>query len=210
MEMLMSEVICIYYPVAGLVNTLGNYGIAIQRDQEIGAILELSTSRKNSIKEDGKEYAMSCSWNNRVLQWLELMRLNNNSNNDNDKSLKQWYFYHRYFTIETISQFIENQFNYNGDRYEIIITDNADEIVKSNPSKVSFIHALFDETILARLDANCEVSILQTEPLNLTWRLNAILEIRNKTSIIAECKNMQRSRKQNIRAYSRQHHKSGR
>lgn len=183
MEMLMSEVICIYYPVAGLVNTLGNYGIAIQRGQEIDAILELSTNRKNALKEDGKEYAMSCSWNNRVSQWLELMRLNNNSNNinnDNDKSLKRWYFYHRYFTIETISQFIENQFNYNGDTYEIIITDDADEIVKSNPSKVSFIHALFDETILTRLDANCEVSILQTEPLNLTWRLNAILEIHNK------------------------------
>ena len=189
MEMLMSEVICIYYPVAGLVNTLGNYGIAIQQGQEIDAILELSTNRKNSIKENGKEYAMSCSWNNRVLQWLELMRLtnnsnnNNNNNNSNNKCLKRWYFYHRNFTIETISQFIENQFNYNnynGDTYEIIITDNADEIIKSNPSKVSFIHALFDETILPRLDANCEVSILQTEPLNLTWRLNAILEIHNK------------------------------
>jgi hypothetical protein len=182
MEMLMSEVICIYYPVAGLVNTIGNYGIPVQPGQEIDAILELSTSRKNSIKEAGKEYATSCSWNNRALQWLELMRLNNNSNNGNDKSLKKkrWCFYHRYFTIETISQFIENQLNYNGDTYEIIITDNADEIVKSNPSKVSFIYALFDETILARLDANCEVSILQTEPLNLTWRLNAVLEIHNK------------------------------
>jgi hypothetical protein len=91
-----------------------------------------------------------------------------------------WYFYYRHFTIETISQFIENQFSYNGDAYEIIITDNADEIVKSSPSKLSFIHALFDETILPRIDANCEVSILQTEPLNLPWRLNAVLEIHNK------------------------------
>jgi hypothetical protein len=30
MEMLMSEVICIYYPIAGLNNTLGQYGIAVK------------------------------------------------------------------------------------------------------------------------------------------------------------------------------------
>jgi glycosyltransferase involved in cell wall biosynthesis len=33
MEMLMSEVICIYYPIAGLVNTLGDYGIQVKRER---------------------------------------------------------------------------------------------------------------------------------------------------------------------------------
>lgn len=80
MEMLMSDVICIYYPIAGLVNTLGDYGIPIQRDQEISTILNLSTKQKHEIRKRGKEYALSCSWNNRSKEWCKLL-LNNNTNN---------------------------------------------------------------------------------------------------------------------------------
>jgi FkbM family methyltransferase len=69
LEMLASEVICLYYPVAGLVNTLGNYGVPIAQGNEINMILSLNEERKNELRKNGKEYALSCSWKNRAQLW---------------------------------------------------------------------------------------------------------------------------------------------
>ena len=73
MEMLMGEVICIYYPIAGLINTLGDYGIPIDNGNEIKVLQELTTDKKNEIRIRGKEYALSCSWENRVSNWLDVL-----------------------------------------------------------------------------------------------------------------------------------------
>jgi GR25 family glycosyltransferase involved in LPS biosynthesis/SAM-dependent methyltransferase len=73
MEMLISEVICLYYPIAGLVDTLGDYGIPVQRGNEIQTILDLTTKNKNEIKKRGKEYAISCSWENRAKKWSKVI-----------------------------------------------------------------------------------------------------------------------------------------
>jgi len=64
--------------------------------------------------------------------------------------------------------------------YEIIITNNNLDIINLKPQKVTFIHLLFDESILQNMNDTCEFSILQTEPLNLPWRLKSILEIHKK------------------------------
>lgn len=79
MEMLMSEVICIYYPMGGLVNTMSDYGIQVNESDEIETIAELSAStpfaenRKKEIRQRGKEYAMSCDWKNRSKIWEDLL-----------------------------------------------------------------------------------------------------------------------------------------
>jgi len=172
LELLASEVICLYYPLAGLVNTLGDYGIKISEGNEIDKLISLTTEQKTELRKRGKEYALSCSWKNRANEWCKLIF----------KQKPVWYFYYQNFTIETISQFLYNQNNYNGNEYEIIITNNKDEIVYLNDYiKVSFIYTITDETFLQDLNKNnCEVSILQTEPLNLNWRLHSILDIHNK------------------------------
>lgn len=79
MEMLMSEVICIYYPLGGLVNTMSDYGIQVNESDEIETIMELSAStpfaenRKKEIRRRGKEYAISCDWKNRSKMWEDLL-----------------------------------------------------------------------------------------------------------------------------------------
>ena len=73
MEMLMSEVICLYYPVYGLINTLGEYGIKISEGNEIDALLELTMKRKSELRKKGKLYASSCSWENREKEWSNMM-----------------------------------------------------------------------------------------------------------------------------------------
>jgi beta-1,4-mannosyl-glycoprotein beta-1,4-N-acetylglucosaminyltransferase len=92
MEMLLSEVICIYYPLAGLVNTLGDYGIPVERDAEIDTIMNLTNKRKNEIRKRGKEYAISCSWENRAKEWMKIMDNDNNINIEKSKStiLDMW------------------------------------------------------------------------------------------------------------------------
>ena len=72
MEMLMSEVICLYYPLAGLTDTLGEYGIKVSSGNEIETILNLSERQKAEFRKKGKSYAMSCSWENKSREWINL------------------------------------------------------------------------------------------------------------------------------------------
>ena len=89
LEMLMSQVICVYYPVAGLVNTVGNYGISVKPGQEIDTIDNLTNSIKTTIITRGKDYAVSCSWKNRCTTWLSVLGLNK----------KKWYFYSHWSVV---------------------------------------------------------------------------------------------------------------
>jgi len=86
MEMLMSEVICVYYPIAGLINTMGTYGIQVERGNEIQTIKNLSVIQKHMIKQQGKKYAMSCSWENRMTVWADLCLLPKVYFNDETKT----------------------------------------------------------------------------------------------------------------------------
>ena len=76
LEMLMSEVICLYYPLAGLINTMDKYGIQIKPGSEIDAIVSLTIDNKNEIRQNGREYASSCSWSKRYELWNNLLSLN--------------------------------------------------------------------------------------------------------------------------------------
>jgi hypothetical protein len=71
LEMLYSEVICIYYPIDGLVNTMENYGILMEKNNEINTLLSIvnDEKRKKIIRNRGKEYASKCTWKNRMSEW---------------------------------------------------------------------------------------------------------------------------------------------
>lgn len=73
MELLASEVVCFYYPVAGLVNTIGEYGIPVVEGNELEQIFSLSNKRKSELKRKGREYAFSCSWTNRAINWSKII-----------------------------------------------------------------------------------------------------------------------------------------
>lgn len=79
LEMLMSEVICIYYPVAGLTNTLGRYGIQVLPEKEIETIVSLTEEKKSNLRKEGRLYAESCSWANRGKMWNKLLFPNKNN-----------------------------------------------------------------------------------------------------------------------------------
>ena len=194
LEMLLNNTICIYYPIGALVDTIGNYGITVNGDNAIDTIVNLSTSKKALLRKNGREYALSCSWKNRYALWEKVIGLDCIDCIDcidcsvadcTDGNKTKWCFYYHNFTIETVEQFINNQVNHDGGDYDILISNNKDEIMRWQPDKLSFVYAMFDESIIHSLSTNenrnkCEISILQTEPLNLSWWFNAILDIHTK------------------------------
>ena len=84
LEMLMSEVICLYYPIAGLPFTIDKYGIQIKPGSEIEAIVSLTVAQKRQLRKNGREYAEQCSWSKRYELWSNLLSLNTNKNFDNN------------------------------------------------------------------------------------------------------------------------------
>ena len=176
MEMLNSGVICLYYPEAGLVETIGDYGIQVTQGKEIEALLNLSELRKDEIRIRGKEYALTCSWEKRAQQWSTLLKFN----------LKQWIFtYSSHFEwLQTIEQYIYN-LNYIYPDFNIFLIKDSELFLQNAPSKLTYTvpYFGFDDSIL-KYFPNTEIGILNTEPLNLTCRLNPILNILSKYSFI--------------------------
>ena len=73
MEMLMSGVICLYYPLAGLKDTMNGCGVQIAPGSEIQTLLELAhdEERKCMLRKEGRAYAESCSWAIRANAWKQ-------------------------------------------------------------------------------------------------------------------------------------------
>ena len=81
LEMLRSEVICVYYPVAGLINTMEDYGIPIKENEELDVLFNISEEQKDILRFTGRKYAMSCSWENRANVWYDMIFTNDVNNN---------------------------------------------------------------------------------------------------------------------------------
>lgn len=75
MEMLMSEVICLYYPLAGLTDTMNGCGIRIVPGSEVNALREIAhdEERKSALRKQGRTYAESCSWEQRAIKWKQTL-----------------------------------------------------------------------------------------------------------------------------------------
>ena len=69
MEMLKSRVICLYYSIGGLVDTINGNGIQLIKGEEVNQISKLTEDEKQCIIENGERYANTCSWENRYKEW---------------------------------------------------------------------------------------------------------------------------------------------
>ena len=75
MEMLAHGVICLYYPLAGLIDTIGEYGIKIQEGNEIENLLKLDDNRKKQLIKNGIDYSKTLSWANQALKLNDLLNI---------------------------------------------------------------------------------------------------------------------------------------
>jgi len=78
-EMMRSGVLCLYYPGAGLTNTMNGNGIQINPNEEIRALMALHDCPqeiKDAMIAQGVEYANASSWNSRAIVWDNMLQTN--------------------------------------------------------------------------------------------------------------------------------------
>jgi hypothetical protein len=159
LEMLMSEVICLYYPVAGLVDTVGHYGIQIKPSLEIETIFSLTAEQKQHLRKNGREYAEQCSWSKRYELW------------DNTIQTKWLFIIPSFFLIKPLEDYFDNLKTL----YNIEYTKDANFIYTYRPKKVTFAYEINDIMLNYCKNNNIEVSLFNTEPLNINIRLQNII-----------------------------------
>ena len=166
LEMLMSEVICLYYPVAGLIDTIDKYGLQIKNGNEIETLINLTSEKKTELRTNGREYALSCSWENRAKIWSRLF----------EKKQKILFFLPSWYNLENLKDYFDSYKS----KYNVIYTNDPDEAKQiTNVDKVIFVCELtsspvYDHFIKIYDKENIEISILNTEPMNLIHRFKNI------------------------------------
>jgi beta-1,4-mannosyl-glycoprotein beta-1,4-N-acetylglucosaminyltransferase len=75
MEMMMSEVVCLYHPLAGLTDTMNGHGVKLVPGSEISMLREISNDeeKKEVLRKEGHAYAESCSWTQRAHKWVQTL-----------------------------------------------------------------------------------------------------------------------------------------
>jgi len=166
LEMLMSEVICLYYPVAGLINTVESYGIKVQSGNELETILKLNEEQKNNLRKNGRKFAESCSWENRSHLWTNLLFKNNNNLTLLNTKLtnKKFIFLHNYIE-QTIYDYSLGLKEF----YDIDKSNDFNFIINSKPNEIFFITSIdkYYYELFKKLLPNCKISLLNLDPLNL-------------------------------------------
>jgi hypothetical protein len=202
LEMLLSEVICMYYPYAGLSNTLGIYGIKVSNGDEINTlntVINLTEEQKDIIKLNGKKYALKCSWVNRADEWKNLITYNKevfeieklimNSKKNKAENVNQvWAFYSsNSFNHIPILEYI-NHINEIHPNYIVIHIHSTIDLIQyiKNLAKLTFVYYSFDEynKLPNIIKKNVEISILNTEPLTTQSRFDYIKNVHNNNSNI--------------------------
>ena len=140
LEMLMSEVICLYYPVAGLTYTMDKYGIQIIPNNEIETIVSLTDEQKETLRKNGREYAEKCSWENRFEKWNELIKIYDICKDDGPQI--------KIINLEKRSDRLAKMkfvlMNANITNYEIIKAVDGEKIIPNNYLKELFINNDFN------------------------------------------------------------------
>ena len=75
LEMLHSQVICLYYPVGALPNTLGKYGKVVSHGKEIEELIRFSykDDEKDLFRKVGLEYAQTFDWSHIYEKWAKIL-----------------------------------------------------------------------------------------------------------------------------------------
>ena len=165
MEMLMSEIICLYYPIAGLTDTMGKYGIQIAYGNEVEKLCSLTLEDKQRLISKGKEYALSCSWESRAKEWIKLIGVKK----------KMLFCGLSKFPKIVLEDYIDSLQS----EYHIVYKDSIEETDHLHFDELVFVHYLpeveFDYNNLK--EKWKQISYLNTEPMNLNPRFSLIKQI---------------------------------
>uniref|UniRef100_A0A6C0EV70 Glycosyltransferase 2-like domain-containing protein n=1 Tax=viral metagenome TaxID=1070528 RepID=A0A6C0EV70_9ZZZZ len=200
LEMLMSEVICLYYPLAGLLDTVGNYGIQVNFGNEINTILNLSEGQKIAMRKRGREYALSCSWENRAKEWCDVLCIGTEKRSFPPESIDNHSTTccsHDYVSLKFTNDYKKNIYFYVNNRfilpplldyfdslkekYSVIYTSNVSDLDSVSNSIILFVICHLDIDIGNYLNKNNNViGLFNTEPLNIPFFIVNCIHLHKK------------------------------
>ena len=181
LEMLHNKVICVYYPKAGLVNTIGDYGVTVENGNEIQSILDLTDEKKTSLITNGYEYTKQCSWANRAEAWAISLDIYKPTVEHIKYTVDKWVIYINTQWIKSL--IFDDYINSLKTKYNIEWTHDLNYILSNQFSKISFLINIFDDALVSQFKVNnpeVEISVVSSEPLNLAYRLKKITDIHKK------------------------------
>jgi len=186
MEMLKSEVICLYYPIAGLIDTIGDYGIQLTDGNEIETLLGLTNKDKLIYRKNGLKYTNKiCSWSSRFNQWNKLIDINIEPNTDKiiDISLtknqnpKIVFYIDRRFNLEPLIDYFDSLNGSN--KYSVSWTTEINDLKNIQNFLILFVPFLLETRVVEQLieiNKNSNTfGFFNTEPLNICQLLNNCL-----------------------------------
>jgi len=181
LEMLMSEVICLYYPVAGLINTMDQFGIQIKPNSEIDMLISLTNEQREKLRKNGREYAEKCSWSNRSNIWVNLLfktnnhiikQISNQDDNITEKTTEKTIIFATNYALLVMDDYKIGL----KEKYNIEVSDRFNYIIETKPTSIIFIGSINknEYDIIKQQLPNCKINVLNLEPLNLTPRIKGI------------------------------------
>ena len=180
MEMLMSGVMCLYYPVAGLTHTMNGCGTQIYPGTEIQTLITVAAhdeTEKDAMRKQGRAYAESCGWANRARQWERALNLS-----EHDKSAEAiLFFFPHWYNNLNLQDYVDGFRTIYGRVIQTSDPVQAMEAIDADPTirTVMFIFevsnaAVYNHCANMNMNNDNQLCILNTEPLNLQSRLQNI------------------------------------
>lgn len=177
LEMLQSGVICLYYPVAGIVETIRGCGVQIKENQEIESlkeVLEWTEEEKERVIRNGKEYTDKCSWEDRARRWKnEILFPNQKEDSKKEESIIKNVDSNT--EVVLVSAFLD----IDRSKWEVL-SRSVDMYVKSflNYLKVDYKMVVFvDDRYIEQIITEYEKSPYKNKtfiPINKQWLINNI------------------------------------
>ncbi len=171
MELLANEVICLYYPRAGLINTVSDYGIQISPGNEIKTLLSLTDAEKDEYKKRGRKYAEEiCNWSNRITEWTNIVFENRYIN---DATYKHFKF------LEENNKIPDTHINY---LKELSIKFNPEVIYDIGSCVLNWTNEakhIWDKSEIILFEAMDEAEQLYTD-YNYKYNIGVLTDIDNK------------------------------
>jgi hypothetical protein len=171
MEMMSYGVLCCYYPIAALCDTIGSEnGLVLEVGKEIEMLCEINEKEKLNYINNAYKHIESFHWDNIVCKWLSLI----------DTSL-YLFILHPHYEINNIEDYLDSLET----KYNIIYTKDISYAMTLLPTKVFYIHYIFESTAYEYFHSkNIEINILNTEPLNLKIRYDILMSCIEKANYV--------------------------
>jgi hypothetical protein len=179
---------------------MGECGVLVCPGTEIQSLMQIAHDEgaKEALRKQGRAYAESCSWVNRAVKWSTSLKLikpkpTNREESKRKKNESMLLFLPGWYNVLNLEDYIDS---YRTIYKNVIISTTSAHAIDTISNDVSICTVLFGYEVsdndvfnycmnLNNANRTIDVCILNTEPLNLTQRMqHTITYLKNHSTIL--------------------------